>query len=169
MGIIKYLREKLGVVEKFRESNSLSLFVGHPLFQGFSRRERQKLWQIFDVLELEPGAKLIDQDEPCNSLHLLISGKITLTHRGKSGKTIRWHIEKPGQTIGEWSFIDSKPSLVRADVADRSSVIALKYGNLKRLLRSSPRLGSRFLLNMGRFVSFRLRQTNKKLTTKADE
>lgn len=165
MTIFKYIWEKFGISKRLREANDLSLFVSHPLFLGFSRRDRRKVWQVFDIKELDSGDILIEQGKPCRALYLLISGKIDLNYTDSSSKTIGWTIETPGQTIGEWSFIDSKPSLVSASVAVPSSVMLLKSANLNYFLNNNPRLGARFLLNLGRFVSFRLRQTNKKLTS----
>lgn len=142
-----------------------SILQEHRILSNLSRRELQKIRPFMTVSDLEEGEKLFQQGDLCPGLVLLISGEIRLFHHNQSNQPVSWSVTSPGQVIGELGLIDSEPSLVTAEASSRSRVVVFHHDQISELIDRYPKLGSKFLLNLSRFIGFRLRQINERLGT----
>jgi len=96
-----------------------------PLFKQLDPATRQELMSKFQVREVAPGTKLVEQDTACDGLYLIVSGHVyarrTEGNLSEPPKVVA--ILKPGQTFGASSMIDSRNISPNAFEAPESSIV----------------------------------------------
>ena len=102
---------------------------------------------------LAPGDLLIEEGKPAEWLYFVLDGTLVVFTRGVA----RLAVLKPGDVVGEVSFVDSRPpsASVRAEVA--SQVGAVPRAALSEKLREDIGFAARFYRSVAVFLADRLR------------
>ncbi len=110
-------------------------------------------------LALEPGAILIEEGKPCDSLYFVLDGTFVVFTR----KSPRLAVLRAGEVVGEVSFVDARPptASVRAEVP--ATVGAVPRTALAQKLRDDIAFASRFYRSIATFLADRLRRTTGSL------
>lgn len=111
----------------------------HPLFKALTDAQLTQLLEDSQLLNLEKGAHLFRQDEPCKHFGFIISGSVKiyrLTHDGQ---------EKVFNVIGERNtcaeamiFIDTGNYAASAQTVQPTQLLWLPNATYIRLLRENP-------------------------------
>jgi MFS superfamily sulfate permease-like transporter len=117
--------------------------------------------------ELDPGETLFREGEPGDHLYLLARGAVSITVGG-ADRTNRLVTFAPGSIFGEAAMLDGGARSATATVAEDAVVYSLSRSGLERLAASHPALANKLLLNLGRHLSGRLRQTTDALRELSD-
>ncbi|MFC2075652.1 Crp/Fnr family transcriptional regulator [candidate division KSB1 bacterium] len=147
------------------EEGALDQLGGQELLGNFRTGERRKIAHFLSLRELAEGEALVSQGDLNPGLVLLLSGEVQLSHNDESNQTATWSLSECGQLIGEHGLVDPEPSLISAVATVPSRVLVLDQSGLSDLLDRHPKIGTKLLLNLSRFVGTRLRLTNERLGT----
>jgi CRP-like cAMP-binding protein len=110
---------------------------------------------------------LFREGEPGDTLYLLARGAVSILVHG-GGQQRRIVTFAPGSVFGEAAMLDGAPRSATATAVEDTVVYSLSRPALDALARSDPGLATKLLVNLGRHLSARLRQTTDTLRELAD-
>ena len=134
---------------------------------GLDGGEIEALRRSLRRKELDPGETLFREGEPGEHLYLLARGAVSISIGG-GDRTSRIVTFAPGSIFGEAAMLDGGLRSATAVVAEDAVVYSLSRSGLERLLSIHPTLANKLLLNLGRHLSGRLRQTTDALRELSD-
>ncbi|MGE5791533.1 MAG: SulP family inorganic anion transporter [Bacteroidota bacterium] len=129
---------------------------------GLDRGEIETLRGALRRKELDPGETLFREGDPGEHLYLLARGAVSITI-GDAPRTSRIVTFAPGSMFGEAAMLDGGARSATAVIAEDAVVYSLSRAALERLALTHPALANKVLLNLGRHLSGRLRQTTDAL------
>ena len=141
------------------------------LFGGLETKTLEKIISMLKVEELLPGAEVCRQGDPGRSMFVVRSGEAVVYRQSsptaRRAKLIRMG---PGEFFGEMTLIDIMKRSATV-VIEKQPTVLLSLGNkeLYRLYNEDVAGYVMVLQNLCRELSRRLRTTNQKLATMADE
>lgn len=132
------------------------------LFEGLPFASRAKVSRLVQEIPVIPGQNVVKQGSTGQALYVVTQGHFNVERNGVFLTTLG-----PGDHFGELSLVDAKPR--------SATVIAKEYGNLIMIDRSAldyfcqkePELGNHILWRILETVSYRLRDSNVRLTDPA--
>jgi MFS superfamily sulfate permease-like transporter/CRP-like cAMP-binding protein len=132
------------------------------LAAGLGEDELASLRRSLRRAELDADEVLFREGEPGDKLYLLARGAVSILVRG-GGQQRRIVTFAPGSVFGEAAMLDGAPRSATATAIEDTVVYSLSRSALDALSRSDPGLSSKLLVNLGRHLSARLRQTTDTL------
>jgi len=137
------------------------------LAAGLSEDELASLRRSLRRAELNADEVLFREGEPGDKLYLLARGAVSILVHG-GGQQRRIVTFAPGSMFGEAAMLDGAPRSATATVIEDAIVYSLSRRALDALARSDPSLATKLLVNLGRHLSARLRQTTDTLREMVD-
>jgi CRP-like cAMP-binding protein len=137
------------------------------LSAGLDDAQLAALRSALDRVELRGEGVLFREGEPGNKLYVLARGAVSILVHG-SGQQRRIVTFAPGAVFGEAAMLDGAPRSATATVVEDAVVYCLSRRELDALARGDPELANKLLVNLGRHLSARLRQTTDTLRELAD-
>ena len=137
------------------------------LAAGLSEDELASLRRSLRRAELNADEVLFREGEPGDKLYLLARGAVSILVDG-GGQQRRIVTFAPGSVFGEAAMLDGAPRSATATVIEDAIVYSLSRRALDALARSDPSLATKLLVNLGRHLSARLRQTTDTLRELVD-
>jgi len=137
------------------------------LAAGLDEAELASLRRSLRRAELDADEVLFREGEPGDRLYVLARGAVSILVQG-GGQQRRIVTFAPGSVFGEAAMLDGAPRSATATVVEDAVVYSLSRRELDALARSDPGLASKLLVNLGRHLSARLRQTTDTLRELAD-
>ncbi len=99
------------------------------------------------------GTVIIQEGKPIDSLFLIIDGLLVATMANVSGKRPM----RPGEILGEVSFVDSRAPSATVTAAEDSVVLAIPRARLNERIEQDVHFAARFYKAIAMFLSDRLR------------
>jgi CRP-like cAMP-binding protein len=102
-----------------------NVMVNAPMFKQFDQDTRQELMARFEVREVAPGTRLVEEGARSDGLYLLVSG-LVYARRGEgcgSEPPTIVAIIKPGQAFGTASLLDARHASSTSFEAPESAVV----------------------------------------------
>ncbi|MFO0548349.1 MAG: cyclic nucleotide-binding domain-containing protein [Polyangiaceae bacterium] len=96
---------------------------------SFTPREVRKLFSVASVADVQAGERLVATGEKPAALHLILSGEVEVAARDRVVATLR-----PGQFVGEMSFLTGKSPSADALVHGGARVVRFDRAALTALL-----------------------------------
>jgi CRP-like cAMP-binding protein len=114
------------------------------------------------VLKLPAGSRLLQEGEKSRDLYFLVSGRIEITMKVnfEENEEINIYRLKPGEAVGEFSFIDGSPGSASALVDKDAVIIKFDYEKLNALFDKNPRIGYLFTKRLAQSLTDRMRHSN---------
>ena len=108
-----------------------------------------------------PGAIIIEEGAPADSLYFLLAGSVDVSVvRGGDGiATILASIDA-GNVFGELALLGDHPRTASVIAASPARVLELSAAGLAAVIRHNPEIRAKLLSGVGRSLSERLRQAN---------
>jgi CRP-like cAMP-binding protein len=107
------------------------------------------------------GEVVIREGEADRALYLVVEGALeVLIPHGRSGRPHRIATVEAGSIMGEQAFLDAKPRSATVRAVNDGKALRLSFEAFEVLAARDPQLGLAILLDLGRIVSLRLRQTS---------
>src|SRR5262249_2802678 len=114
----------LEVLLRFLRDRLIATLIGtSPLFLPFAGPERRDLANRFQFLEIEAGARVIDQGKTSDGLYVLLCGAAEVSRNDKGARR-QLAVLGRGDLFGEISVLTGEPAI--ATVSARVKCLALK-------------------------------------------
>jgi len=127
------------------------------LFRGLRRNLLMKLLVDLVEKEYEPGELIFSEGEIGKALYIILEGSVTLTKT--SNKDLAVLAELPaGSYFGELALIDQMPRFASAAARERTTLLIMYKSYFDDLIKGSPAISSRVLLNLVQLVSAYVRK-----------
>ena len=110
--------------------------------------------------EIETGDRLIRKGEAIENLHIILSGKLSITD-GESDKKIA--LIGPGEIVGEMSFLESRLPSVSVIAIEPTAVYRISRVLMNIRLENNLEFKANFYYAISLFLSNRLRKTTSQL------
>lgn len=116
------------------------------------------LERLGELRDFPAGAVVVGQDDPGDSLFVLVQGKVKVVLFGKQGREIILSMFKaPGDFFGEMSLLDDEPRSATVVAAEPSTLFVLSRAAFSAHVESHPATALRVLQELSR----RLRQADR--------
>lgn len=131
-----------------------------PLFKALDDEAARSLRQSMVAGHLKKGHVLFQEGQPGDSLYLVVSGKIKLSHSSGDGRESVLMVLGPGDMFGELSLFDPGPRTSTAIAVTDSEVLGLAHADLVPWLQSQPVVAQSLL----QALAHRLRRTSEAMS-----
>jgi CRP-like cAMP-binding protein len=120
--------------------DGVSKLSGVPFFDGFSSDELQRVAELAEDVEAEPGAVLVEQGRVGQECFVILEGEASVYVGDERVSTSR-----PGSMVGEMALLEHKPrnATVVADTSMR--LIVFDTSHFKQLLQEMPKAHDRVM------------------------
>ncbi|UUX96234.1 Crp/Fnr family transcriptional regulator [Aquabacterium sp. J223] len=123
----------------------------------------RRLRHYLQFAHVQPGLRLIEQDEFGDFLLVLLEGSIAVERVQPWGAGVRLAEARPGDVLGEMSLLDAGTRASACVSLQRCLVAVLDQYSLARMVGEDPRLALAVMAMVARRLSLRLRQTSARL------
>lgn len=133
------------------------------LFDGLSQDELQAIANEGELVELDRGKTLFEEDNTGRDLYILLEGKIRIEIAVPGGRSERAEqIQEiyPGEVLGEFSYVDEAPRSATARADRDSRLFFIAAGALDRLIERNPSVGYHIMHNIAKTLCERIRNAN---------
>ena len=134
-----------------------------PLFRGVPGPALDDLLRRMQVKTRTAGSLVVAQDEPGDSMFLLVQGRVKIALFGESGRELTLAELKPGDFFGEMSLFDGRPRSANVVAVEDSTVLALGREAFAQHLKAH----SQTALNMLAELTRRLRRADETVASLA--
>jgi SulP family sulfate permease len=138
-------------------------FDALALAQGLGADQLELLRRMLRREEVAAGQTLFREGEPGDRAYVLARGAVTIKIESRNGAASRVVTFAPGAIFGEAAMLDGRPRSATAVAEEDAVVYSLARGDVNALVESAPGLVLKLLVNLGRHLSARLRQTTDTL------
>jgi CRP/FNR family transcriptional regulator, cyclic AMP receptor protein len=105
--------------------------------------------------------EVIRRGEIDRALYIVIAGELQARlHEGRAGQGTALPVPA-GSVIGEIGFFDGKARTATVTAVSDGELLRLSFDSFQRLATSEPELARAMLLDLGRILAVRLRQTDE--------
>ncbi len=147
----------------------LTFLPSIALFGGLEQPTLKRIIAMLHVQELQPGTEVCKQGEPGRSMFVVRSGEAVVYRENESGRRARLIRMGPGEFFGEMTLIDIMKRSATVVVEKPTVLLSLGNKELYRLYQDDVAGYVMVLQNLCRELSRRLRTTNQKLSSMAEE
>ena len=134
-----------------RSANGKSKVADHlrqvPLFSRCSPKELATVAKQVEILEFEPGVKIVAQGEHGDAFYVLIDGDAIVRRNGRRVRELG-----PGDYFGELAVLDPAPRNADVEAHTATTVARLGIGPFCSMLLTSPEINERLLQGLARRV-----------------
>lgn len=102
----------------------IALMPGFPLFAELPADRLRRLAEGADLVELEPGARVIAAGEPADSLYCIVDGTVRVEIPGVDRRPVM----SEGDVFGESCLLDAGTRQADVFVGDEAPLVALRIG-----------------------------------------
>lgn len=137
------------------------------LFGEFSPEELEPFAREMEEQTFRPFSHVVRQGELGESMYFILQGRVGVSAKGKVANAFLAELTV-GDTFGEMSVFDPEPR--SADVRAEGDVVVLKLSaeSLNRVCKDAPAAGARFVWNVARLLSVRIRTMDRLAATTKD-
>lgn len=128
-----------------------------PLFEGISREEIIEMMHTvrYRVVNYQKGELILKAGEPCLQAHIVVSGEVSASLMGPSGRTIRITMHHSGNMLAP-AFLFAKDNRypVTVQAMQETQVFRLQSHDLESLIERDPRVAKNYICIVSNIVSF---------------
>ncbi|PYQ43303.1 MAG: hypothetical protein DMF77_10330 [Acidobacteria bacterium] len=116
--------------------------LANPLFEDFSEEELLAFIHGLKLLTFEPGAVIITEGEPGQSVFILTTGRVKVFVRGPDRRSVPVGALGEGSFFGEISTLSGRPRSATVTAAAACEILELDRASLDAISASHPRVRS---------------------------
>lgn len=140
----------LDLVEQAKQPAGTAPFVA---FADWQPDEMAALRDLGSVLSFDTGTMVIAHGPADDrAMYIVIDGELQVVRGGQNRDVLR-----PGDLFGEMSFVDGQPRSASVHALVPSKALRVRPEDVDRLVERAPRIALKFMLEIARILSFRLR------------
>jgi CRP/FNR family cyclic AMP-dependent transcriptional regulator len=114
--------------------------AGVPFFEGFSTEELQRVAELADDVDAEPGAVLVEQGRVGQECFVILEGQAGVYVGGEHVTT-----SGPGSMVGEMALLEHKPRNATVVAETPRKLIVFDTQAFKQLLLEMPKVHDRVM------------------------
>ena len=130
-----------------------------PLFAALPPAAVEDLATRVTVRRTSAGGTVVSQDEPGDSMFLIMSGRVKVVIFGENGREVTLSILRPGEAFGEMSLFDGKARSANCIAMEPTQLLVLSREDLLRHIGAHPRTA----LNLLGEMADRLRRADESI------
>src|SRR3954468_7076631 len=112
-------------------------FLGQiPIFGGLPGPALARILDAARVVQVEAGARLIEEGEQAVSMFVVVEGELEICKRGRNGAVFCLAVLKRGDCVGEMSLIDIQPRSATVRALRAATLVVLDHGAIARLYQT---------------------------------
>ncbi len=142
-------------------SNTVTKIRALHLFHEFSDTELESFADLVDCACFTEGQHIVRQDEPGESMYVIVSGSVKVIHRAE-GREIELATLKAGDFFGELALVDEGPRSADVVALGDVEMLSISQATIRALAGVYPSASFKLLVAVGRVLVSRLRQGTKK-------
>ncbi len=120
------------------------------VFRGLSEEALEDVARRLQVRTGASGSLLVAQDEPGDSLFIVLSGRVKVALFGDTGREVTLAILRPGEVFGEVSLLDGSPRSANVIALNDSQVLGLSREAFLSHIRTCPQTALNLMAEMAR-------------------
>jgi CRP/FNR family transcriptional regulator, cyclic AMP receptor protein len=130
-----------------------------PLFTALSLAAIEDLTQRVVVRRVPAQHTVVSQDEPGDSMYVIMTGRIKVVIFGENGREVTLSLLRSGDAFGEMSLFDGESRSANCITLEPTTLLTLSREDLLRHLAAHPRTALNLLGEMAR----RLRRADESI------
>lgn len=119
------------------------------IFQGLTEAQFLKIEEMGSESEFDKGEYLFRQDEPAESLYVLLRGRVKLVRHAPTGAATIIEIYSTGDELTAASLIEGKPYAASAKTLTDGVVFRMSAHNFRKILAEWPVVAVNIMREMG--------------------
>lgn len=131
------------------------------LFREFTDDELRSCLDLMDPQKAKAGECIVRQDEPGDSMYLLVEGSARVLHH-KDGQKVELAGLNPGDFFGEIALVDQGPRSADVEAIEDCTLFRITQATISALAGVYPTAAFKFLIAVGRILVVRMRQSNRR-------
>ena len=131
-----------------------------PIFEHLTAKELSEVVRLTHERIYKKDEHVFKKLAPAEGMYVILDGGVLITD--SDSETIFATLES-GDFFGELALLDEEPRSASAISTMPSRLIGFFRTDLLTLMKRSPELGNKILLNLSRILGERLRRTNQEL------
>lgn len=131
-----------------------------PIFEHLTEKELSEVVRLTHERAYKKDEHVFKKLAPAEGMYVILDGEVLITD--SDSETIFATLES-GDFFGELALLDEEPRSASAISTMPSRLIGFFRTDLLTLMKRSPELGNKILLNLSRILGERLRRTNQEL------
>jgi len=128
--------------------------------RDFEFQEIELLARHMDLQTVPAGDEIFHEGAPGEYMALVVRGRVRVLKEDSLGRRRRITTIVAGKTLGEMALIDNEPRSATAFADADTLLLVLTRPQFQRLVETYPGLGVKFVTNLARMMSQRLRRTS---------
>ena len=133
-----------------------------PIFEHLTEKELSEVLRLTHERTYKKDEHVFKKLAPAEGMYVILDGGVLITD--SDSETIFATLES-GDFFGELALLDEEPRSASAISTMPSRLIGFFRTDLLTLMKRSPELGNKILLNLSRILGERLRRTNQELAS----
>lgn len=121
-----------------------------PLFAQLPIPAIEDLTARVSIKRVSAGGTVLNQDEPGDSMFLIMSGRVKVVIFGENGREVTLSLLRPGDSFGEMSLFDGESRSANCVALEPTVLLSLSREDLLRHLAGHPRTALNVLSEMAR-------------------
>lgn len=109
-------------------------------FEDFTPEELERVAELVDDVEAEPGAELTDQGRPGQECYVIESGQANVYFGGEHIATLG-----PGSMVGEMALLEHRPRIATVVAETPMRLLGLDARSFRALLDEMPKASQRVM------------------------
>ena len=140
------------------------------LFSGLNDEQIELIYSKGQLLELKQSDIIVDEGQTDHNFHILLSGEMDIilpkfNYDFERINEVKLGTKKPGDCVGEYSFIDGRPASASVIAKEECQAFMLDRNIFKDLLDTNDGLGKQIYLNMLIMLAGNIRHHDKQSDT----
>ena len=131
-----------------------------PIFEHLTEKELSEVVRLTHERTYKKDEHVFKKLAPAEGMYVILDGGVLITD--SDSETVFATLES-GDFFGELALLDEEPRSASAISTMPSRLIGFFRTDLLTLMKRSPELGNKILLNLSRILGERLRRTNQEL------
>jgi CRP/FNR family transcriptional regulator len=139
--------------------DTVALLRRVPVFSALGAEELMRVAEVTVPRRFDAGDVVFREGDESDTCYIVRSGQARAIRGHSDGRTITLANFGPGDIFGELAMFDDESRSATVEAVDKTEVIAILGGDMRRLLRQHPDIAVKLVAALGR----RLRETNERL------
>jgi len=132
------------------------------IFEELSENEKAWLHATGATKDLNAGDLVIAEESPLDEIYIVLKGRLNVRVKAVGDKPIA-HI-RPGEVVGEMSFLEGRPASATVEAEGEAQLLVLECDQLAEKLKEDLAFASHFYKALSLLATRRLRKTVEKLS-----